>query len=128
MRAWRRYLEFFGRTPEQDLTDELRFHFDTEIEELIAAGRSPEEARREALARFGDVDRYRAEIAASDSRRVTRLSRARLADVLVRDVRYALRGLARRPMFAIACVSILAIGVGAKIGRASCRERVCSTV
>jgi putative ABC transport system permease protein len=124
VRAWRRYLEFFGRTPQQDLADELRFHFETEIEELIAAGRSPEEARREALAKFGDVDRYRAEIVASDARRIKRRERARLADTFVRDVRYALRGLARRPMFAIACVTILAIGVGANAAMFSVIDHV----
>lgn len=113
MKAWRRYLELFGRTPQQDLADEIRFHLDTEIDELVAAGRSPEDARREALAKFGDVERFRAEIEASDTRRMKKQSRARFLDVLVRDVRYALRGLANRPTFAVACVSILAIGVGA---------------
>src|SRR4029450_2960565 len=75
--------------------------------------RSPEDARREALAKFGDIDRYRAEIEASDARRLKRKARARFIDTVQRDVRYALRGLARRPMFAMSCIAILAIGVGA---------------
>ena len=113
MPDWRRYRELLGPNPERDLSDEIRFHLETETEDLIAAGMSPDEARRQALAKFGDVDRYAAECRASDARRSSRRNRARVLDVLRQDLRDAVRGLLRRPGFTAATVLVLAIGVGA---------------
>ena len=42
----------------QALDDELRFHVEMETDRLMREGRSPEQARREALIRFGGVDRF----------------------------------------------------------------------
>ena len=39
--------------------DELQFHFDMTVKELVAGGLSPDDARREAERRFGDVDAHR---------------------------------------------------------------------
>ena len=64
--AWRKYLRFFGNNLEADLEDEFRFHFETEIDDLVARGLSPEAARREALRRFGDVDQFRQTCRAAD--------------------------------------------------------------
>lgn len=44
---------------EAEILEELRFHVDTRIENNIAAGMDPDEARRDAEARFGDFDRIR---------------------------------------------------------------------
>ena len=109
----RRYREFFGPNPERDLADEVQFHLETETEDLIAAGVPPDEAKRRAVEKFGDVDRFVAECRASDARRLARRRRARLIDVLRQDVRQALRGLVRRPAFAATTILVLAIGVGA---------------
>ena len=108
-----RYRDFIRPNPRRELEDELRFHIETEIEELIAAGRSPAAARQEALAKFGDVDRFLAECGESDRKRLGRRRRARVLDVLRQDLRYAARGLLRRPAFSISAILVLAIGVGA---------------
>ena len=113
MPDWRRYRDFFGPNPERDLADEVAFHLETETEELIAAGLPPDEARRRALARFGDTHRFLAECRASDARRLGRRRRARLLDVVRQDVRQSVRGLVRRPAFAATTILVLAIGVGA---------------
>jgi predicted permease len=113
MPDWRRYRDFFGPNPERDLADEVRFHLETEIEDLVAAGVSPDDARSRALARFGDVARFVAECRASDGRRLGRQRRARLLDVIRQDARYSVRGLVRRPAFAVTTILVLAIGVGA---------------
>jgi putative ABC transport system permease protein len=108
-----RYRDFLRPNPRRELEDELRFHIETETEELIAAGRSPAAARQEALEKFGDVDRFLADCGDSDRRRLGRRRRARLLDVLRQDFRYAVRGLVRRPAFSISAILVLAIGVGA---------------
>jgi predicted permease len=113
MPDWRRYRDFLRENPQRDLADEVQFHLETETEEQIAAGLSPEEARRRTLARFGDVDRTLAECRASDARRLKRRNRLRLFDTLRHDVRYAFRGLVRQPAFASAAILVVALGVGA---------------
>ena len=53
---WRRYLRFWGDDPAADVDDEFAFHIQTRIDELVAQGRSPRDARDEALRGFGDLD------------------------------------------------------------------------
>ena len=108
-----RYRDFIRPNPRRELEDELRFHLETEVEELIAAGRAPAEARQEALAKFGDVDRFLSECGESDRKRLGRRQRARLFDMIRQDFRYAARGLLRRQAFSISAILVLAIGVGA---------------
>jgi putative ABC transport system permease protein len=52
---WRRCLRFFGSNAEADVEDELRFHLDAKVDELVAQGLTYEEARAEARREFGDV-------------------------------------------------------------------------
>jgi putative ABC transport system permease protein len=54
---WRRYLRFWGSDHVADVDEELRFHLESRVADLIADGMSPDAARREARERFGDVDR-----------------------------------------------------------------------
>lgn len=108
-----RYRDFIRANPRRELEDELRFHIETETEDLIARGMSPAEARQQALARFGDVDRFMAECGASDRRRLKRLHWSRVIDAMRQDTGYALRGFLRRPVFAFTAILVLALGVGA---------------
>jgi predicted permease len=110
---WRRYRDFFGPNPERDLAEEVRFHLETEIDELIAEGLTADQARQRAYAHFGDVDRFVAECRESDRRRLGRQRRASLVDLIRDDVRQAMRGLVRRPAFAATTILVLAIGIGA---------------
>jgi putative ABC transport system permease protein len=108
-----RYRDFLRANPRRELEDELRFHIETETEELISRGVSPAGARQQALARFGDIDRYMTECGASDRRRLNRRRRTRVMEALQQDAGFALRGFGRRPMFAISAVLVMALGVGA---------------
>src|SRR5262245_65563704 len=89
---------FFRSKMEDELEAEVRFHLEREIEENIARGMGPEEARYAALRSFGGVERVKEE--SRDERGV------RLLEEVWQDLRYGARMLRR-----------------SQIGRASCRER-----
>jgi predicted permease len=90
---------------DRDLAEELRFHLERETEKLVRAGVPPREARRRARVALGGVERTKEDD--RDARGVSWL------DVAGRDVRLALRGLARTPGFTAAVVVTLALGIGA---------------
>jgi len=106
MEGWRR-LRSIGRrgAVERGLGDEIDFHIDRQIEKNLRAGMGPEEARRQALIRFGNVELARERI--RDEFRF-----ASIEDV-ARDFRLGVRALARAPGFTIVATLTLALGIGA---------------
>jgi hypothetical protein len=53
--AWRRYLTFWRTPIAQDVDDELRFHTNMRVNELMARGMPEDEARRAVAERLGDM-------------------------------------------------------------------------
>ncbi|HUE89311.1 MAG TPA: ADOP family duplicated permease [Vicinamibacterales bacterium] len=93
-----------AKSAQDDLEDAIRDHIDRETEDNIDRGMAPEEARRQAMLRFGNVALVR-----EDTRAVWVWPRL---EQLVQDVRYAARVLLRRPTYALLSVLTLALGVG----------------
>lgn len=113
--AWRRYLRFWRPDPRADVDDELAFHLDERVAELVAGGLDPDAARRQADEEFGDVAATRAALYAIDRRMVRRAGYADRLHALIADVRYAGRSLARTPVVAAAIVLTLALGIGVNV-------------
>jgi putative ABC transport system permease protein len=90
---------------ERQLDSELAFHLEQQIADYVAAGIPPGEARRRATLEFGGLERFKEEC--REARWEHRL------DILGRDFRFALRGLAKDRRFAVIAIFALALGIGA---------------
>ena len=101
-----RMVAFFKRTDlDRELNNELEAHLYLLIEENIRRGLSPEQARREARLRLGNLTSLREE------HRETR--GLPIVDTLLQDLRYTFRILRRDIGFAVFAVLIVGLGIGA---------------
>jgi len=89
---------------DEDLAEEIESHLAHERDANAARGLSDEEARRRAHLRFGNPR--------STRESVWRYRSLPWIDDIWRDLRFALRGLARSPGFTLTAILVIAVGIG----------------
>jgi putative ABC transport system permease protein len=105
-----------ARKTHREVDEELQFHLEQQTEANIAAGMPPQEARRQAIIAFGGVEHAREECREQRP--------GYFVETLLQDVRYAMRGFRRNPVFTITVVLTLMLGIGATTAVFSVVDRI----
>jgi putative ABC transport system permease protein len=113
---FRRLFRFSSRTTaeiDDDLRDEVAFHLEMQVRNLVDAGWSSDAARAEARRRFGDMTATARYCRAVDVERESRMRIRLAADEFRQDLTYGIRTLVRQRGLTAVAVLTMALGVGA---------------
>jgi hypothetical protein len=101
------------RSVDDDVDEELKMHLEMRVDELIASGMAPAEARSEAIRQFGDLETTRRYCREQDQKREDDVQRGLWFQDLLQDVRISVRSLMRAPVLTLTIVATVGIGIGA---------------
>jgi macrolide transport system ATP-binding/permease protein len=96
---------FHKNRAELGLSEELQFHLQNQIDEYVAQGMNPKEARQAALRSLSGIEQAKEEC--RDARKVN------LIENFLQDVGFGLRMLRRSPGFSLLAILCLTLGIGA---------------
>src|SRR5690348_14535848 len=98
-----------ARSLGRDVDDEIQFHIECHIADLVARGVPLNIAREKAMRQYGDIGASRRELARVDRARLSRMQWSTFFDALVQDIVVAFRIFRTRPGFAFGVVFVLAL-------------------
>ncbi|MCL4867027.1 MAG: ABC transporter permease, partial [Gemmatimonadales bacterium] len=101
------------RDVEEDVRREVEAHLAERSREFEDQGMDPAAARRAALEAFGDRAQIEGEMRSLHRQNVRASHRARRWEELRQDVRAAVRGFGRTPLYTTIALLTLAVGIGA---------------
>lgn len=107
------YLRRGSGTVRNDVDEEIRVHLEMRVQELRAEGLSLDEARREALRRFGDLEGARRYCRRQDEQKEADVQRGLMLQDLMQDIRISLRTLLRVPVLTLTVILTVGLGIGA---------------
>jgi predicted permease len=96
---------FRHREVEDELDEELRFHFDREVQKYVGRGISEQEAKRMARLAFGGHEQVKEQCREARGTGIIELT--------LDDARYAIRQLVGNPTFSIVMILTMALSIGA---------------
>lgn len=98
---------------DRDVREELSFHLAMREREFLEQGFTPDAARSAAIASFGDVAQVETQLLSERIARNSIVRRREWVESVMQDIRVAVRGLVKRPLFAATTVTALGLGIGA---------------
>src|SRR5688572_30506982 len=101
------------RSVKAEVDEELTVHLEMRIEELVAQGMTRNDAKREAIRQFGDLEATREYCRRQDEQKENNMQRALLLQDFTEDLRIGLRSLLRAPVLTLTIVVTVGIGLGA---------------